>query len=64
MVPLVPKNNKTKKTKNKEKGAQAPPLPRLCDGVHLHQKQYNKKIKRRGAEDPHLSIVGDGTNCA
>ncbi len=56
MVPLVPKNNK----KRKEEGVQAPPMLRLHDGVHLHQKQQNKQIKRRGAETPCLSILGDG----
>jgi hypothetical protein len=33
---------------------------RLRDGVHLHQKQQNKKIKRRGVKIPCLSIFGDG----
>jgi hypothetical protein len=33
---------------------------RIHDGVHLHQKQQNKKIKRGGAEAPPLSILGDG----
>jgi hypothetical protein len=59
MAPLVPKSNKTK---NIKKGVQAPPMLRLCpilrlcDGVHIHQKQQNKNIKRGGTKAPHLSI--------
>jgi hypothetical protein len=32
---------------------------RLHDGIHLHQKQQNKKIKRGGTKVPYLSIFGD-----
>jgi hypothetical protein len=57
MVPLVPKSNKTK---SKKEGEQAPPMLRFHDGVHLHQKQQNKKIKKRRAEASLLLILGDG----
>jgi hypothetical protein len=35
---------------------------KLHDGIHLHQKQQNKKIKRGGAKVPRLSILGDGAH--
>jgi hypothetical protein len=49
-----------KRTKNKKQGMQAPPMLKFRDDIHLHQKQQNKKIKRRGVEAPHLSIFSDG----
>ncbi len=57
--PIAPKNNKTKINKFFKKGTQASPMLKLHDGVHLHQKQQNKKIKRGGIEAPHLSILGN-----
>jgi hypothetical protein len=41
MAPLVPKNNKIKK--KELAGAQAPPMLKFRDGIHLYQKQQNKK---------------------
>jgi hypothetical protein len=46
-------------TKNEKHRAQAPPMLRLCDGIHLHQKQP-KKQKKGGTKVTHLSILGDG----
>jgi hypothetical protein len=43
MVSLVPRSNKNFKNKNRKEAVQAPPMLKLRDGIHLHQKQQNQK---------------------
>jgi len=51
--------HKNIKTRNKKEGAQAPPMLKLSDGVHLHQNQQNKKRKEGEPKFPISSIFGD-----